>query len=55
MHDAADRGRGLPAAAPVVPARSTRATVVQMMLATASDAVVVPDNDRLLGIVTTHG
>jgi CBS domain-containing protein len=38
--------------APVVPVRSTRAVAAQVMLAACSDAVVVLDNERLLGIVT---
>jgi CBS domain-containing protein len=40
--------------APVVPAWGTRATAAQMMLAAGSDAVVVLDNERLLGIVTAY-
>jgi CBS domain-containing protein len=38
--------------APVVPVWSTRAIAAQMMLTAGSDAVVVLDNERLLGIVT---
>jgi predicted transcriptional regulator len=38
--------------APMVPVWSTRAVAAQMMLATGSDAVIVSDNERLLGIVT---
>lgn len=38
--------------APAVPVRSTRAVAAQMMLAARSDAVVVLENERLLGIVT---
>jgi CBS domain-containing protein len=40
--------------APVVPIWSTRAIAAQVMLATGSDAVVVLDNERLLGIVTAY-
>jgi CBS domain-containing protein len=40
--------------APVVPVWSTRAIAAQMMLATGSDAVVVQDNERLVGIVTAY-
>jgi predicted transcriptional regulator len=40
--------------APVVPAGSTRAIAAQTMLATGSDAVVVQDNERLVGIVTAY-
>jgi CBS domain-containing protein len=40
--------------APVVPVGSTRAVAAQMMLAVGSDAVVVVDNERLLGIVTAY-
>lgn len=39
--------------APVVPVRSTRAVAAQIMVATGSDAVVVLDHERLLGIITT--
>lgn len=38
--------------APVVPVRSTRAGAAQIMLAAGSDAVIVLDNERMLGIVT---
>jgi CBS domain-containing protein len=38
--------------APVVPVRSTRAVAAQVMLAARSDAVVVLDNEQLLGIIT---
>ncbi|MGH3767637.1 MAG: CBS domain-containing protein [Pseudonocardiaceae bacterium] len=40
--------------APVVPVWSTRTIAAQMMLAAGSDAVVVLDNERVLGIVTVH-
>jgi CBS-domain-containing membrane protein len=40
--------------APVVPVWSTRAIAAQMMLATGSDAVVVLDNERVLGIITGY-
>lgn len=40
--------------APVVPVWSTRAVAAQTMLAVDSDAVVVLDNERLLGVVTAY-
>ena len=40
--------------APMVPVWSTRAIAAQMMLAAGSDAVVVLDHERLLGIVTAY-
>jgi CBS domain-containing protein len=40
--------------APVAPVWCTRATAAQMMLAAGSDAMVVLDNERLLGIVTAY-
>jgi CBS domain-containing protein len=40
--------------APVVPVWCTRAVAAQVMLAAGSDAVVVLDNERLLGIVTAY-
>lgn len=38
--------------APVVPVWATRSTAAQAMLASGSDAVLVLDDERLLGIVT---
>jgi predicted transcriptional regulator len=40
--------------APMVPVWSTRAVAAQVMLAAGSDAVVVSDSERLVGIVTAY-
>jgi hypothetical protein len=53
IHGAAHGGGGLPPVRPVVPVWATRATAAHMMVALGIDAVIVLEDDRIHGIVTT--